>query len=836
MAITINVTGTQSGGGGGAGLTPPPGNNGGVNPTPPNGKPYTYERPNFDDYSPSVVNRTLPTSDMLVQDIRREMTTRGVFLVPGTNNFSTLMNQLRNQERSSVMGAIEGNYNNTLSDISTRKTALLAEIQARINRARQSELSGATTQADIDDINKRYDRLTGWERERVDSFYKIDEDRARGKRDDELVEADARLTAAINQLVEELSTGNKDSYLNKLRDEYRQQIWRRDNADTEEEVREASREASKIQERMQRAMNGGAFSPFMARTIQAGASIAMIGLNGLSNYWRQSDDMTWNLGIEQASAVLSGNAFNAIRQRNQREIAMAENIGSTLGGMAGAGLGWLGGTALGGAIGSSAGPLGTAIGMVIGAIGGAIGAWGGNQLAYLYNRPNLRENAMIGASELWRQEEQRMMQFNDLAMLTRGGITDVDKVRNFYMLGGKLTNPTLGPPDVSGAWDKLKKQVDNLTGGSVVDAVEQRMLEEGVAKELLQNGWNVIDAATPGTLRSASGLLNTLSVFDVNSKGLNLYDLGYTAPEFSKMAAGRIKQRGMVSSDAVVNALYSDALERVFSMNSGAISQLSQYDRFGNNAIQDFANLAVTLDRLGTTGMSSGAWARSDEFAGYMGQLQSSQRSTFLTVNNARAARQIATGQAVFGNKFGAEALQGIQAINNQVQNPGGGFAKTLLYDIIQEKWPDTRGDLRKIRLKMYDPNAQDYIQREFARRMAAIYGGPDTIGGFLAYEEATGIHNPIVLDQLNHQMVKGGGLEATKLSGASIASLTQPLKGYTPSVTKGLNASADSQMTDLVHYSKSLVEIAENLLQVVREDTTKTLAEAINALHDLSR
>ena len=111
-------------------------------------------------------------------------------------------------------------------------------------------------------------------------------------------------------------------------------------------------------------------------------------------------------------------------------------------------------------------------------------------------------------------------------------------------------------------------------------------------------------------------------------------------------------------------------------MNSGALGQLSAYDRFGkNNANQDFANLAITLDALGTTGMRNGQWARSDEFAGYMTQLQQGQRSTFLTVDNARAGRQIATGQAIFGDRFGSVAMQGIQQVNNTIQNPKGCFA-----------------------------------------------------------------------------------------------------------------------------------------------------------------
>lgn len=290
----------------------------------------------------------------------------------------------------------------------------------------------------------------------------------------------------------------------------------------------------------------------------------------------------------------------------------------------------------------------------------------------------------------------------------------------------------------------------------------------------------------------------------------------------------------MVRGDSIENALYADALERIFSLSNGALGTLSQYDRFGrNNANQDFADLAGTLDRLGTTGMRQGAWARSDEFLGYMTQLGQSQRSTFLTVDNARSARQVATGQAMFGDKFGAEAMRGIEAVNNQVQNPGGGYAKTMLYDVIQELYPDTRGDIRKIREAQYDPSKQNAIQKAFAQRVQEMYGGADTTSGFLAFEEIYGINNPNVLNPIVKQMTEGGGLEATKLSKANQEELVKPISqgDYTPQVTKELHKTADAQMAELLNYEKDLVQISQDLLKIIRQDIKETLKEAVNKL-----
>lgn len=796
MAITINVNGIQSGGGGNQQPPTPPQqpSTPPTPPTPPGGggsgggnqpqQPYKYQRPDFSQYSSSagtgggVVNRPLPTSDMLVQDIRREMSARGVFLVPGTNNFSTMMNTLRQSQRSSVMGAIDNDYNARMFSIDARKDALMYEVSDRIEKARQSELSSTNDQIRISDINKRYDNLLNREASKVDKFFASQYDSATQDRDNQQIEAENRLTEAMQRLTDELSQGNKDSYLNQLRDKYKEQVWRRDNADTEEEAREASREAAKIQERMQRAMNPGA-SPTMQRWLGAAGTIATTAIHTgirLDELGIQED----YLGLGMASSILNGNATAAIRQRNaierQENSTLATGIGAGAGALIGAG------------IGSYFGGIGAIPGYALGGlIGTLVGTGGGALVSHAMNRDLMIEDERTRVADLWKQEEQRIMGFNNLVMLYRG----------------QSSNP------------------DNI---------------EGLRRTMVAfSGENIIPMSDGGNQR-----FNPLSPWTRSEDQLDLYDLGYTSPEFAEKFAQRIKQRGMVTKmgetfqQASQRALEADALERVYSLNSGALGQLSAFDRFGkNDANQDFTNLAFTLAKLNTTGMKDGSWARSDEFLGYMTQLGQAQRSTFLTVDNERVGRQIATSQAIFGDKFGPEAMQGIQSINNQVQNPGGGFAKTLLYDVIQELYPDTRGDLRKIRMAQYDPSRQNRIQTEYAKRIAAIYGGPETTSGFLAFQEIYGIQNPNVLNPLAKQMLRGG-LEANGLDKSHTASEQAAVlnNGYTPEVTQKYNALADQQMKSLLNYQATITQVVQNILDKLQDDIANKLQEAVDNLH----
>lgn len=771
MAITINVNGTSVGGQ--QNVQQP---QQGMSQSQSTSQQFGQYQPSSQSIMQSSGNPLL-TSDAIIQDIRREMATRGVMLVPGTSNFSNMMNSIRMQQRNALFDRIDTGVDAQKRDLDAQRKAALSEVSNRVEAAKHEALLRERDPIRRATITENYDRLLYKELGGVNRLFDDKYSALSASAQSEKNDVEQRLTEAIQRLTEEFSQGNKDSYLSNLRSKYFEAKLRRDDAATEEEAKEASREAVRIQERIQRLISGGV-NPAVLR--MAGAGVTAVGMlaNAAFTSAQISDKMEWGLGLEQASSILSGNAFQAIRQRNAYESQKSSAWWS--GGMGATGA--LGGALLGTAVGGPIGALiGTAIGATVGALGGQLGAYyiGGN-------RERLREDYRVQAADLWRQEEQRMMQFNELAMLTSGANPYMQFTRNWYI------NQSQSP---------LMK---GLTGGMFGN--------------------------------QAAPISDALDVFNPYFSGLDLYDLGYTSPEFAQKAAQRIKQRGFVGVDSIRNALYADALERVFSMSSGALGQLSAFDRFGrNNANQDFANLAVTLAALGTTGMQEGAWARSDEFAGYMGQLQSGQRGTFLTVDNARAARQIATGQAIFGDKFGAEAMQGIQAINAQVQNPGQGFTRTLLYDVIQELHPDARGDIAKIQKYMYsdEPGVQNEIQQAFAKRIASIYGSPDTTTGFLAFKEIYGIENPNVLNPLAKQML-GGGLEARGLKTADQEGLVSPMTqgGYTPEVTKKLNIAADNQMSLLLNRMDDMVKISSRLLHVLSQDTNQTLEKAVAILN----
>lgn len=790
-------------------ITSTPQNNQNVN-NQPNRQTIQYTRPDFAPYRQSNVqgvNNPLPMSDRLVNDVRAEISRRGIILVPGTQNFSTMLNTMHQNQRSSVMGQIDNQYERKMVDIDTRKDALMYEIKSRLDLAKDDELSGTNDPFKIQQINTRYDRLFDREAGKVDRLFAGEYDAVEQEHNAQKADAEQRLTEALQRLTEELSQGNKDSYLNNLRDKYKEQVWRRDNAATEEEVREASREAAKIQERMQRAMGGsGGVSPVTSRLVGTLGAIATTGINTAIQLDRIGIKEDY-VGFDMASSVLNGNATAAIRQRN----AIEEQKNTTLWTGGGAIAGLLAGAAAGSLVGGVGAVPGAIVGLALGTLGGVAGGVGGNAIAHMANRNMMIEDERTRVADLWKQEESRIMQFNDLAMLYRGRSSnpnDIGGIRQ-TLVDSSGERPFVSPYD----------EYDLAPMDDIRQTAMERVVS-GVDKKYAEEKQNI------------GGISN---IFTRSDSQLDLYDLGYTAPEFAQQAARRIKQRGFVSDDSLENALVADSLERVFSMNPGSLGQLSAYDRFGkNNANQDFVNLAYTLDRLGTTGMRNGSWARSDEFASYMTQLQSQQRGTFLTVDNERAGRQIATGQAIFGDKFGAEAMQGIQAVNQQVQKPGGGFQQTLLYDVIQELFPETRGDIGKIMEYQYSDKRgiQDEIQQAFAKRMESIYGGVDTTSGLLAMMDVYGIDNPNILKPIATQLTNGG-LEEQRLDKKHRASEEASVlnNGYTPEITQRVNAIADQQMKSLLGYQEEITTVVKNILDKVETSIAEKLQEAVDNL-----
>lgn len=730
--VTINITANASGAvnnlnnANGGGNTPPP-------PTPPGGttgqnNPPT--QPQNPPVNPGGNSPAIPAYDRMAQDIRREMLSRGALMVPGSSNFNQLMAAVQQQQRTAAYQQIDDRYTQGVTQTqqeleNKRKTEL-----DRLEQERQDKLSKAVTPNAAQRINNQYDRRIerlhdSIEIEKATAFTQLGQER-----DNDKLKIDQDLARIAAELVQELRQGNPNSYLGRLRQQYREATWRRDNAETEAEAREASAEAAEIQKQISR---GSSPRNYLGGFRTAASLLGTTGLGAASTAIDMRRQDTFGK-ISAINAAANGDIFGAIEQDIERGRNRATSEGSLWGMAAGAIVGgalapFTGGTSLATAI-----ALGTGIGAGVGGLGA--------RTIYNINNVETEEQAKLG--QLWASNEKRIQQFNSLALATMGDKKDLSTAREDWMY-----------------------------------------------------------ALLPDNSYKSSGIAPA--------------HLGYTSAQFSEIMANRIKQRGYISTklsaDLAKYYMGQIALERVYNMSEGSLAQLSAYDRYGNNANQDMANLVASLNEGKVLGMSGGQTLRANEFLNYQTQLMEMQKGWMDAPNAKYATRLLLAGQKAFGNNFDSRAITEIGQVENTVTHPKEDYSKALLYDVIQDIMPNTRGNLLAIREAQYsdDPNVRMRIQQAMAKRIQEVYGGLNTTSGYVAASHYYGIEDPKRLRKIIGQYKEG--IQNIAVTTGNVSENVNKINKYTPDVSYQMLKYQDESVLKISEKLSDISDITSNLL-----------------------
>ena len=715
--------------------------------------------PNSSNNTPITPNGStpaMPTYDRMAQDIRREILNRGVVMVPGTANFQQLLNTLQTQQKNNAFDAIEDKYRQRSDELRAKQEQEEKVIKDDIDRRKEAALSNATDPVQRTTIEGNFDRVLNQNLAKINRRYAPLYDQLDEQELAEKANVEKDLAKVMQDLVNELKRGNEDSYLGKLRQSHREAIYKRDNANTEEEAIAASKEAGEIQKRIIKAMGGG---PNLLNRISVGwgsaTGVLKIGFDAIGAYRRNINNQ-----IDEINAAANGDYFGAALQDYNRRKLNAVAWGSAI-------VGLLGGVGGGFAAGASSLGIGTGAGIAGGAtIGAGAGSWLGSSLFEAFYGG---EQNQLKMCQLWASQEKRLNSFTNLAMMTRGN--------------------------------------------GNIDVERQKLL-----------GYGDLNAAALN-IAGVKGNLQGLRAYETQG-GLNIYDLGYTSDQAAQHFSQRIQQRGFFRNvdDAIFNSMNADALEKVYNMTSGSLNQLSRYDRYrGNDANQDFTNLVASLNRMGTLGMSGGQTLRANEFMSYQMQLMEMQKG-WMNPNSEFAIRQLLAAQSAFGNNLDDRAISEIGQMNNAIIHPQEGYSKTLLYDVIQNEFKDTRGNLLAIRQKQFsdDPAVRERIQKAMFRRLTDMFGGVNTTSGYMALSQYTGIEDPDRLKAWVNRMQKG----LPGVTEGNIATTTAPIKYYTPQVTKEMMQYQDKTVLDINENLQSLAGVADQMLSTFRRQLQEIVTE----------
>ena len=264
--------------------------------------------------SSSSSSSMIPDNSRMIEDIRREMRSRGVLMVPGTNNMSQLINQYGQNLRSDVNDRITDQFDSRRQDIQNKYRAKYQEIEDNLEKQKQQRLAGSGTPNDpflIAAIDQQQERV----RNQLFKKYGQMQDQEEAALDQEEAEArktaDEELTKAIKELTdyfkrEEKSGVDENSYISKLRAQQRELIQQRESARTEDEAAGYSRQLAEVNEKLRRVLSGESGENGSGRRFQDPVMQTTRGIQQLLGGLQGGDIGSVIMGAGATGVALSG--------------------------------------------------------------------------------------------------------------------------------------------------------------------------------------------------------------------------------------------------------------------------------------------------------------------------------------------------------------------------------------------------------------------------------------------------------------------------------------------------------------------------------------------------
>lgn len=415
---------------------------------------------------------------------------------------------------------------------------------------------------------------------------------------------------------------------------------------------------------------------------------------------------------------------------------------------------------------------------------------------------------------------QTMMGFDQLAR----GIAGRD-LGSIIMGGAQTFTSMIGMSD-KGAARSLAWVKPIATIGTLLTQEAQKSDQMAGLAALIQNdpnfGGGSIGATREEMYRRLWDYSPAYDLAGINSMGLS-------APEFAQSASRRIRQRG-IASDGITEAYYQEALERVFSLDQGALGAAGQYDRYGTNATDAVSNLVERLSRIQNSGVSQGNYVRVQEYLnmqqGIMQQLMRFQDRPNIGIANKEIEAFAQLQNYTVDSRTGSD----IAAVRNTITNPQNDRMRALLYGTVEELMPETAGRTDLIDRAINDPAKQGEIIRAYMQKIQNMYGGTDTPMGYWAGKALlSSIESPERRDAILRGIISGRAGQ-TLANGEVINGYNMPVRdtyakqveGYTSELTSTLIKASDGIYAG--------VSILENLAKDIKDlvTGTKSLAEII--------
>ena len=272
-----------------------------------------------------------------------------------------------------------------------------------------------------------------------------------------------------------------------------------------------------------------------------------------------------------------------------------------------------------------------------------------------------------------------------------------------------------------------------------------------------------------------------------------IFDLGMDVVSFAKSAERRISQSGIGGNRGMQQAYYQEALERGLSLQSGSLGAAGIYDRYGVNATDAISNLTSALIRDRYSGVHQGDYARMEEYLHLQQGIMQSQMNWAGTPSYDYSNEMISRFANMKGYQVDQRTGSDIQALQNMVLNPGNDRQKAILYSVVEEMAPQTRGRMDLIERYIQDPKNMAKVQQAYMKRIQEMYGSTNTEMGYYAAKAALpGIGQAERLDDVWNGMQTNNYASVGTDENEKVKYI-QDIRDYVNDMSQGLTAVSDS-------------------------------------------
>ena len=275
-----------------------------------------------------------------------------------------------------------------------------------------------------------------------------------------------------------------------------------------------------------------------------------------------------------------------------------------------------------------------------------------------------------------------------------------------------------------------------LSTAGIVGSVMQQQFE----RENAMAGLAALLRGTNSQRKARDSMFKILSEMHKHNGVANLpsiFDLGMDESSFAKSAERRISQSGIGGAKGLQQAYYQEALERSLSLQSGSLGAAGIYDRYGVSATDAISNLTSMLIGARNSGVYQGEYARMEEYLRLQQGIMQNQLSFAGTPSYDYSNEMISRFANMEGYQVDQRTGSDIQALQNMVLNPGNDRQKAILYSVVEEMAPQTRGRMDLIERYIQDPKNMAKVQQAYMKRIQEMYGSTDTEMGYYAAKAA---------------------------------------------------------------------------------------------------